>query len=97
MTGHSDGVDTVAWLLQSDPAIRWQAMRDLTACFPGGDRGGARQGLARRARRKKYSPVRSRTARGADLMHRSGCRPSSRCSSCARPASSLTNLLSRRR
>ena len=34
MTGHSDGVDTVAWLLQSDPAIRWQAMRDLTAASP---------------------------------------------------------------
>jgi hypothetical protein len=34
VTGHSDGVDTVAWLLQSDPAIRWQAMRDLTAASP---------------------------------------------------------------
>ena len=34
MTAHSDGVDTVAWLLQSDPAIRWQAMRDLTAASP---------------------------------------------------------------
>ena len=34
MTTHSDGVDTVAWLLKSDPAIRWQAMRDLTAASP---------------------------------------------------------------
>ena len=34
MTAHADGVDTVAWLLESDPAIRWQAMRDLTAASP---------------------------------------------------------------
>jgi hypothetical protein len=34
VTAHSDGVDTVAWLLESDPAIRWQAMRDLTAASP---------------------------------------------------------------
>jgi hypothetical protein len=34
VTAHADGVDTVAWLLQSDPAIRWQAMRDLTAASP---------------------------------------------------------------
>ncbi len=27
-------VDTVAWLLESDPAIRWQAVRDLTAASP---------------------------------------------------------------
>jgi len=27
-------VDTVDWLLDSDPAIRWQAMRDLTAASP---------------------------------------------------------------
>jgi hypothetical protein len=27
-------VDTVAWLLDSDPAIRWQAMRDLTDASP---------------------------------------------------------------
>jgi hypothetical protein len=34
VTAHADGVDTVAWLLESDPAIRWQAMRDLTAASP---------------------------------------------------------------
>ena len=34
MTAHSDGVDTIAWLLESDPAIRWQAMHDLTAASP---------------------------------------------------------------
>jgi hypothetical protein len=28
------GVDTVDWLLDSDPAIRWQAMRDLTDASP---------------------------------------------------------------
>jgi hypothetical protein len=28
------GVDTVDWLLGSDPAIRWQAMRDLTDASP---------------------------------------------------------------
>jgi len=27
-------VDTIAWLLDSDPAIRWQAMRDLTSASP---------------------------------------------------------------
>jgi hypothetical protein len=27
-------VDTIAWLLDSDPAIRWQAMRDLTDAAP---------------------------------------------------------------
>ena len=27
-------MDTVAWLLDSDPAIRWQAMRDLTDASP---------------------------------------------------------------
>ena len=27
---HSDGVNATEWLLDSDPAIRWQAMRDLT-------------------------------------------------------------------
>jgi hypothetical protein len=27
-------VDTVAWLLESDPAIRWQAIRDLTDASP---------------------------------------------------------------
>jgi hypothetical protein len=42
VTAHTDGVDAVAWLLESDPAIRWQAMRDLiNGCFPGSDRGGA--------------------------------------------------------
>jgi hypothetical protein len=34
VTAHSDGLDTVAWLLESDPAIRWQVMRDLTAASP---------------------------------------------------------------
>jgi hypothetical protein len=28
-------VDTVSWLLDSDPALRWQAMRDLTNASPG--------------------------------------------------------------
>ena len=28
------GMDTVNWLLDSDPAIRWQAMRDLTDASP---------------------------------------------------------------
>ena len=28
------GVDTVGWLLGADPAIRWQAMRDLTEASP---------------------------------------------------------------
>src|SRR5580704_8008813 len=27
-------MDTIAWLLDSDPAIRWQAMRDLTDASP---------------------------------------------------------------
>src|ERR1700742_2994843 len=27
-------VDTIDWLLSSDPAIRWQAMRDLTDASP---------------------------------------------------------------
>jgi len=27
-------MDTIAWLLDSDPAIRWQAMRDLTGASP---------------------------------------------------------------
>jgi hypothetical protein len=34
VTAHFEGADTVAWLLESDPAIRWQAMRDLTAASP---------------------------------------------------------------
>ena len=34
MTAHSDGVDPVAWLLEADPAIRWQAIRDLTVASP---------------------------------------------------------------
>ncbi len=32
--GYHSGVDVVAWLLDSDPAIRWQAMRDLTDASP---------------------------------------------------------------
>ena len=28
-------MDTIAWLLDSDPAIRWQSMRDLTDASPG--------------------------------------------------------------
>ena len=31
---YSSGVDTVDWLLDSDPAIGWQAMRDLTDASP---------------------------------------------------------------
>ena len=31
---YDTGVDTVAWLLDADPAIRWQAMRDLTDASP---------------------------------------------------------------
>jgi hypothetical protein len=27
-------VNTIDWLLHSDPAIRWQAMRDLTDASP---------------------------------------------------------------
>src|ERR1700748_1146412 len=27
-------MDTIGWLLDSDPAIRWQAMRDLTDASP---------------------------------------------------------------
>lgn len=27
-------MDTIDWLLDSDPAIRWQAMRDLTDASP---------------------------------------------------------------
>lgn len=27
-------MDTVDWLLDSDPALRWQAMRDLTDASP---------------------------------------------------------------
>ena len=27
-------MDTVDWLLDSDPALRWQAMRDLTDAGP---------------------------------------------------------------
>jgi hypothetical protein len=27
-------VDTIDWLLDSDPAISWQAMRDLTGASP---------------------------------------------------------------
>jgi hypothetical protein len=27
-------VDTIGWLLDSDPAIRWQAMRDLADASP---------------------------------------------------------------
>jgi hypothetical protein len=34
-TGAETDVDVVAWLLESDPAIRWQAMRDLTGAPDG--------------------------------------------------------------
>jgi hypothetical protein len=33
-TRYDSGVGTVDWLLDSDPAIRWQAMRDLTDASP---------------------------------------------------------------
>jgi hypothetical protein len=32
--GQYRGVDTIEWLLDSEPAIRWQAMRDLTDASP---------------------------------------------------------------
>lgn len=32
--GYDRDVDTIEWLLQSDPAISWQAMRDLTDASP---------------------------------------------------------------
>jgi hypothetical protein len=28
------GMDVIGWLLDGDPAIRWQAMRDLTGAEP---------------------------------------------------------------
>ena len=33
-TRYDSGMDAVDWLLNSDPAIRWQAMRDLTDASP---------------------------------------------------------------
>src|SRR6185436_329695 len=33
-TPRSGVMDTLDWLLDSDPAIRWQAMRDLTDASP---------------------------------------------------------------
>jgi hypothetical protein len=33
-TEYSLSMDTIAWLLDGDPAIRWQAMRDLTSAPP---------------------------------------------------------------
>jgi len=34
MARYYRGMDSVDWLLDSDPAIRWQAMRDLTDASP---------------------------------------------------------------
>jgi hypothetical protein len=34
LKGYSSGVDTIDWLLDSDPAISWQATRDLTDASP---------------------------------------------------------------
>src|SRR5262249_28610591 len=32
--GYHRNVDTIDWLLDSDPAVRWQALRDLTDASP---------------------------------------------------------------
>ena len=51
-------MDTIDWLLDSDPAISWQAMRDLTGRLPGGGRRGARP--------------RPREGIGAEILSRQG-------------------------
>ena len=79
-------MDTLDWLLDADPAIRWQAMRDLTDAPAAAV--ASRSGPAFRARGSapKFSPARGRTARGTEPMLPIGCRRSSQCSCCARPA-----------
>ena len=81
----------IDWLLDSDPAIRWQAMRDLTDASR---RRSPPSALAWRAKAsaQRFSPARARTARGTALTSPTGCRHSSRCSSCARPASTAPTL-----
>ena len=89
-------MDTIDWLLDSDPAIRWQAMRDLTDACPAAV--AAERAVSHaKGSAPQSSPARDRTARGTGPAPPTGCQLSPRCSSCVRPASTAPNLRSRRR
>ena len=83
-------MDTIDWLLNSDPAISWQAMRDLTDASPAAI-AAERARVPAKGSAPKFSPAKGRTARGTEPTPPFGCRPSTRCSSYARPAPTVPN------
>ena len=84
-------VTTLDWLLDSDPAIRWQAMRDLTdasAATCATERARvAHEGIGAR-----ILSTQGAEDRGIATILLTGCPPSSCCNSCARPASTPLTL-----
>ena len=86
-------MDAIDWLLDSDPAIRWQTLRDLTDASPAAV-AAERARVAREGLGAEILAARARTARGTAPASPTGCRPSSRCSCCVRPASTPPILAS---
>jgi hypothetical protein len=86
-------VDTIDWLLDSDPAIRWQAMRDLTDASPEAV-GAERARVPREGVGAEILAHQGSDGSWPGPAPPSGCRLSTRCSSCARPASTAPSLRS---
>jgi hypothetical protein len=81
-----DKIPCLDWLLDSDPAIGWQAMRDLTDASTA-EVAAERARVSREGIGAKIIASQGRTAGGTALMPACGCRLSIRCFYCARPAS----------